>query len=79
MEDIKSRFWWVIQEVKGSKGRKRRLCGYWRGQRGGKVQKHKNKNHHLERQSMTRLGDGRDFASGVAQNSHPEGALMRPL
>ena len=38
----------------------------------------KNKNHHLERQSMTRLGDGRDFASGVAQNSHPEGALMRP-
>ena len=46
---------------------------------GAKCKKHKNKNHHLERQSMTRLGDGRDFASGVAQNSHPEGALMRPL
>ena len=56
---------------------------YERGKRyrkdAAKYEKQKEKSHHLERRSRSRLGDGRDFASGVAQNSHPEGALMRPL
>ena len=41
-------------------------------------QKNEKKNITRGGQSMSRLGEVRDFASGVAQNSHPEGALMRP-
>ena len=50
---------------------------YERGKRyrkdAAKYEKQKEQSHHLVRQSRSRLGDGRDFASGVAQKSQPRG------